>query len=762
MPVDRTLGSDLADTVTALYAEAELVLTKQIANRIGSDLGAPDWAEKRLAQVGEMRRIAERVTARLAADTTGKVAEAVAAAYRRGGENALSEMAKLGGARPGAASAIRGEATGSAAVQRLANALITRLGGTHLPIVRETVDAYRRVITSTVASGTLQGSETRRESAQRAMKKFAAHGITGFTDKANRQWQLTSYVEMATRTGTAQAAVEGHMDRLEDLGVDLVIVSNAPQECEKCRPWEGKILARRGPHGRRTIKVEHSINDGEMIDVEVAGTVDEAVRDGFMHPNCRHSLSAYLPGVTKPITNTEDPEGDKARQKQRAIERSIRQAKMDIQASISPLETKQAKVRLTEANTRLTDHLASNPALKRLKYREEIGAGNLPTKSTSDAGVQVNPQKAPAKPTPAAAAKPKAPEPAAAKPPAQPAPKPKAPAVGKPQTVTPKPAAPSATPAARTPTQLADALAAGKSKPADLTDDELHLADKAFTDRAAQLGKPDQVSSTHMAVRKELTKRTPKGVAPTEKPALTVKKPAAPAAKPTPQSATKPAAPEAALGMQAARRFTADTEAVLWAQKNMPLPPLTKAGRKAVVTYTGPDYIRINRSLRGLEEFTGKEKETVDGFIKDLDGAFAVAAAPEALIVHRATTRITGELLGADLDVPDTMNALVGKTFVEPGFVSTSLGAKAAYKNAVNFMFRVPAGYPAINAMPLARYSEQEIMVRRNAKYVIHAAYQHESTWFIEAEFVPDGWEPGADWKPTPYGDAWKGYLWTK
>jgi len=510
MPVDRTLGSELADTVTALYAEAELVLTKQIAKQVGTGLGSPDWAEQRLARVGEMRRIAERITARLAADTTGKVAEAVATAYQRGGENALSEVAKLSGARPGAAAAIRGELTGSAAVQRLVTALVTRLGGTHLKIVRETVDTYRQVISSTVASGTLQGTETRREAAQRAMKKFAAEGITGFEDKSGRQWQLSSYVEMATRTGTAQAAVEGHLDRLEGLDIDLVIVSNAPQECKRCRPWEGKVLARRGPHGRRTVEVEHSTIDDLMIEVEIAGTVDEAVADGFMHPNCRHSLSAYLPGVTKPITNTEDPDGDKARQKQRLLERNIRAAKMDEAAALGPEQAAEARVAIKAANKRLLQHLDENPSLKRLKYREQIGAGNLPTKGTSDAGVRgpleaapkskpaaapkAASKPAPAKPKPATAAKPAAP----VKPPA-----PKPPAAKKPAAVAPKPQAPKPV----QPERLADALAMGRSKPADLTVNELHAADREFARRAAELGKSDKVGRTHRKIKNELLRR---------------------------------------------------------------------------------------------------------------------------------------------------------------------------------------------------------------------------------------------------------------
>lgn len=43
--------------------------------------------------------------------------------------------------------------------------------------------------------------------------------------------------------------------------------------------------------------------------------------------NCRHTTSAYLPGVTKTPKRTADPAGDKLRQEQRARERDIRARK---------------------------------------------------------------------------------------------------------------------------------------------------------------------------------------------------------------------------------------------------------------------------------------------------------------------------------------------------------------------------------------------------------------------------------------------------
>ena len=52
-------------------------------------------------------------------------------------------------------------------------------------------------------TGTLVGHEDRRRTAQRAWERLLSRGVTGFTDRAGRRWELASYVEMATRAVTA-------------------------------------------------------------------------------------------------------------------------------------------------------------------------------------------------------------------------------------------------------------------------------------------------------------------------------------------------------------------------------------------------------------------------------------------------------------------------------------------------------------------------------------------------------------------------------
>ena len=405
MPVDRTLAQDLSRTLVDLYTDAQTRLATDLARRLSSGMDQPDWAQRKLAGLGTLRKYTERVLAKLSSEAGDAASQAIVLAYARGGQAALDEfgrqqlthaerlalgnqvdsMARLANLADRRQTAIqraladaRQALPGAEALQRLTYSLVSKLQGTHLRILRWQTDAYREVIATAGTSDVLLGLSTRRRAAQVAWEQLLNRGITGFVDRSGRRWELSSYVDMATRSTVAQAAVEGHLDRLKDAGIDLVIVSNAPQECERCRKWEGKILARSGPAGRRRVELEHATHDGEIVTVDVAGSLDEAIADGLMHPNCRHSVSGYQPGITKIPTNTEDPQGDADRQRLRAMERQVRRWKLREQAALTPEAKKAAAAKTREWQTAIRQHTATTTA-KRQRHREQIDLGNQPT-----------------------------------------------------------------------------------------------------------------------------------------------------------------------------------------------------------------------------------------------------------------------------------------------------------------------------------------------------------------------------------------------
>lgn len=368
MPVDRRLAEDLARVLVELYGGLADRLAVDLARMLAARIDRPDWAERKQAAADEVRQLAERLLERLDGELADQVEQMLVLAHQRGGQAALDELGRLAGATAVQMATVRAALPGAEAVQRLTWALVSTLRGTHLRILRWSLDAYRDVV-ARASADVLLGTATRRQAAQRAWEQLLSRGVTGFVDRSGRGWELASYVEMATRSTVAQAAVEGHLDRLAAAGIDLVIVSDAPQECPRCRPWEGKVLARSGPTG--TIQVQHATQD-RPITITVAGTIDQAIGAGLMHPNCRHSLSAYLPGVTVAPKHTADPEGDRARQELRRLEREVRKWKRIEAAAIDPDAAKAAAAKVRDYQARIRQHV-DETGLHRQRPREQIG-----------------------------------------------------------------------------------------------------------------------------------------------------------------------------------------------------------------------------------------------------------------------------------------------------------------------------------------------------------------------------------------------------
>ena len=383
MAVDFDAVEDVAATVAALYGEAERAITHRITRQLAVGVDAPGWAEAKLAAIGALRTAARTIVAGLTVGVSELLRAGMARVYRSGWADALADVVDTLAPDSGIGAAARRaqqRVPGAGAIEALAASLVRDLRPVHDRIVREPLDAYRAVVGAATAR-TLAGVATRREAAQAAWTGLVGRGLVRFTDKSGRDWRLTSYVEMAARTVTARAATQGHVDALTAIDSRLVYVSDAPQECALCRPWEHQVLALSGDVG--LLYVPHELT-GQPVAVEVAADLETARALGLHHPNCRHSINAYFPGVTRLRPAQADPEGDRARQRQRYLERRIRAAKEREAAAFTDEARLLARRKVREAQAALRDHLAEHPQLKRLRYREQIGGGNLPPAGKRD------------------------------------------------------------------------------------------------------------------------------------------------------------------------------------------------------------------------------------------------------------------------------------------------------------------------------------------------------------------------------------------
>ncbi len=373
---------DPLDELAQVYGDAEHALSLLLSDEVRADLDRdPDGAGGILEDVA--RAAAARRVRVAAQATVGRLNGQVPPIVRR----ALDEAAQTGSYA--AAAEVRNllgvdlddtESIDRRRLDQLAAAVMDQVTPAHAAILRTVPDAYRQVI-QRATPGLVVGAQTRREAAQRAMVELARRGVTSFTDAAGRRWELTSYVEMALRTAAHRTEIAARAEKLLADGHELAMVSDHPQECVVCRPFEGKVIALAGPAGKRRVPRRPG-GKGRLVTVDVVATLAEAIARGLLHPNCRHTITLYVPGVTKAPTGPgtgPDPEGDEARQRQRAIERQIRAYKRRADLAVTPAAKKAARAHVRAWQERMRQHIAAHPDLRRLTYREAPGAGNNPT-----------------------------------------------------------------------------------------------------------------------------------------------------------------------------------------------------------------------------------------------------------------------------------------------------------------------------------------------------------------------------------------------
>lgn len=364
MPVSPEDTAAAAESVARVYREAEQAILGVIANQLGKGLDSPDWADRKLLAAGRVRRKAQALLARAEQDAAARSDSLVADAISKAVAAAVGEMR-------GFVANATGELRQELNLDRLNQIARAQVDHTQPPltaVLRTVVDQYRQ-ITADAAARAATGAITRRQAAQHALWQAAARGITSFTSRDGRRWDLASYMEMSLRTTGARATLNAHTEALAQLGHELVVVSNTPRECTLCRPWEGTVLwADNGPTG--TIQ-RPSMRDGSPVRFHVAGTLLEARAAGLYHPNCRHQVSAYLPGVTTPPQDTADPEGEQAREKLRYLERQVRRWKKREAAALSEQARQQARAKVREYQGRIREHVDTTSA-KRRTDREQI------------------------------------------------------------------------------------------------------------------------------------------------------------------------------------------------------------------------------------------------------------------------------------------------------------------------------------------------------------------------------------------------------
>lgn len=224
-------------------------------------------------------------------------------------------------------------------------------------------DIYRRTIYR-AGMNMAAGAKTLDQAVDMATKEFLAAGIDCIEYRNGRRVNIASYAEMALRTASQRAVLLGEGKKRDEWGIHTVVVSAHANTCLLCAPWQGKVL------------VDDVFCHGTPEEAKELGIplLSDAMKAGLLHPNCRHTIATYFPGITKP---PEIPDKDKAigtynaEQQQRALERKIRKWKRKAEGSLSPENVSYANEKVGRYQEELRVHLDRHPELRRDYSREK-------------------------------------------------------------------------------------------------------------------------------------------------------------------------------------------------------------------------------------------------------------------------------------------------------------------------------------------------------------------------------------------------------
>jgi len=162
-------------------------------------------------------------------------------------------------------------------VNKLVNNTIGQLKDATDFVGRRIDDDIRKAGLEAIANKTATGS-TVKEAKANLINRLTDKGITAIRDKRGREINLDAYASTVARTTTAEATNKAAIQTVEDLGYDLVKITQHFSSCPVCAVYEGRV---------------YSVS-GKSKDYP---PLDEAFKGGYstIHPNCTHRAVPYFP-----------------------------------------------------------------------------------------------------------------------------------------------------------------------------------------------------------------------------------------------------------------------------------------------------------------------------------------------------------------------------------------------------------------------------------------------------------------------------------
>lgn len=180
--------------------------------------------------------------------------------------------------------------------------------------------AYQSILENMVADVTT-GTTTAKKALNNAMYKLVDSGLkSGLIDKGGHHWSIEAYTRTVLDSTKYRVMNETRMEQAHEYDVHTFVMSSHAASRAACAPIQGKVV--------NDVPTSSSKYDKRYPSIYNYGYGEPA---GCFGINCHHMKYPFIPGVNTNHQEQYDPieaqENGKIQQKQRQLERAIRNSK---------------------------------------------------------------------------------------------------------------------------------------------------------------------------------------------------------------------------------------------------------------------------------------------------------------------------------------------------------------------------------------------------------------------------------------------------
>lgn len=157
-------------------------------------------------------------------------------------------------------------------------------------VLRKANDDYRKAIFNAQVYAN-SGAGTYEKAVDMATKDMLSRGLNCVMYANGARHTLADYADMAIRTASKRAYLQGEGEKRQEWGVTTVIMAKRGNPCPKCLPFVGKVLIDDVWSGGRSDGVDPETGKKYPL-------MSYAISQGLYHPRCKDSHTTYFPGVS--------------------------------------------------------------------------------------------------------------------------------------------------------------------------------------------------------------------------------------------------------------------------------------------------------------------------------------------------------------------------------------------------------------------------------------------------------------------------------